>query len=267
MRGSSILVVFIPLLFAIPDAHAGDREVQERAAKKACLTGDASKGTEILADLYIDTSEPVYIFNQGRCFEQNSRYVEAIGRFREYLRKATNASEAEKIDVQKHIADCEVLLARTGAGAGSAPAADPLPAAAVAPQPQPPPPVVTTQSEPVVSIQQAPDTEPSMAGSGLRTVGVVTGAVGGAALIAAVALNLKANGMIDDLRSHYNKDTDSSSKTYKTLSEVGYGVGAAFVAGGVVLYYLGWTAGDRTKVALLPSFASGTAGAILEGAF
>jgi hypothetical protein len=29
---------------------------------------------EILAGLYVDTNDPTYIFNQGRCFEQTHRY-------------------------------------------------------------------------------------------------------------------------------------------------------------------------------------------------
>jgi glutamine amidotransferase-like uncharacterized protein len=44
------------------------------------------------------------LFNQGCCFEQNNRYEEAIARFREYLRKATDASAADKAVVVKHIA-------------------------------------------------------------------------------------------------------------------------------------------------------------------
>jgi hypothetical protein len=88
-------------------AWAGRIENQERAARKACLTGDPKRGVDILADLFIDTDDPTYIYNQGRCFEQNSRYEEAITKFREYLRKAGSASAADKADAEKHIADCQ----------------------------------------------------------------------------------------------------------------------------------------------------------------
>ena len=56
------------------------------------------------AVFYLETSDPVLLFNQGCCFEQNNRYEEAIARFREYLRKATDASAADKAVVVKHIA-------------------------------------------------------------------------------------------------------------------------------------------------------------------
>ena len=50
---------------------------------------------------------------------------------------------------------------------------------------------------------------------------------------------------------------------------VSYGVGAACVATGAILYYLGAQAGKNGNagVALLPAFAPGTAGAVLTGAF
>jgi tetratricopeptide (TPR) repeat protein len=85
------------------------KESKERAAKKACLTGDPVKGVELLTDLFIDTNDPTYIFNQGRCYEQSNRYEEAIGRFREYLRKAKSAPAAERAEAEKHIADCQAL--------------------------------------------------------------------------------------------------------------------------------------------------------------
>lgn len=92
----------------------------ERAAKKACLSGDYTKGVSILADLFVDTNNPTYLFNQARCYEQNLRYVEAAERFREYLRKAPQVGDSEKADVEKHIADCESAAAARG---GATPAA------------------------------------------------------------------------------------------------------------------------------------------------
>ena len=53
---------------ARPARHAQNREAQEKAAKKACITGDYRKGVEILADLYVESNDPTYVYNQGRCF-------------------------------------------------------------------------------------------------------------------------------------------------------------------------------------------------------
>jgi hypothetical protein len=78
-----------------------------KTAKKACLSGDYVKGVSILADLFVETGDPNYLFNQARCYEQNLRFVEAAERFKEYLRKAPQLGESERADVEKHIADCE----------------------------------------------------------------------------------------------------------------------------------------------------------------
>ena len=99
------------------EAFAGkpsSRTERERLAKKACLTGDPVKGVTLLAELYLDTNDVTYLFNQGRCFEQNRRYEDAVARFREYLIKGgAKLSEDDKALAQKHIDACESYLVRT----------------------------------------------------------------------------------------------------------------------------------------------------------
>jgi hypothetical protein len=107
-------------------AQAG-REAQERAAKKACLVGDTTRGVEILTDLFVDTNDPTYIFNQGRCYEQNRLYEQAISRFREYLVKAKSASREERADAEKHITDCQAYMAEAEAKKTASTAAEPTP--------------------------------------------------------------------------------------------------------------------------------------------
>jgi serine/threonine-protein kinase len=257
MRKLGFCIGFLSLVIAAPAASAGTRDAKERAAKRACLNGDPAKGVELLTDLYIDTNDPNYLFNQGRCYEQNNRYEDAIGRFREYLRKVSSMTDADKADVasaQKHIADCEKLLGRK-----------------VAPEPPPPPPLPPPLPEPqpaphpvVVALQ--PQTAPAApAGGGLRIAGIVTASVGAATVLAGVGLNLKANSMVGDVQNLYDRDRYDSSKSYKTLSMVAYGAGAACLAGGALLYYLGVRAGNR--VAVTPVVGHGTAGALLGGTF
>jgi hypothetical protein len=148
------------LLAASSATAAASEESLERAAKKACLAGDVAKGVAILADLYVRTDDPVFIFNQGRCFEQNGRYQDAIIRFREFLQKRRDAGQSSDASAEQHIAQCQALLdaqrqrdkpepsaapAPTAAqpsvpvapAAPSAPA--PAPAPSVAPPPPPPP--------------------------------------------------------------------------------------------------------------------------------
>ncbi|HEX7500247.1 MAG TPA: hypothetical protein VF524_08060 [Polyangia bacterium] len=118
-------------------------------------------------------------------------------------------------------------------------------------------------------IQQSNPQPASESGSGLRTAGIITAAVGGAALVTGVILNLKVNSMASDMQktNGYTDGKDSDRKTYETLGWVGYGVGAACVATGAVLYYLGVRAPGTASVALVPTFAPGQAGAIVKGVF
>jgi hypothetical protein len=260
--------LILSLLLVAPYAQAagGGNEAKERAARKACLRGNTDKGVEILTDLYLDTKDATFIFNQGRCFEQNHKYEDAIARFREYLLKAPNITDADRTETQKHIADCQTYLGKV-----EAPAA--IVAAPASPPPAPPPavapvaPAVVPPAQAAVSIQQPAETTSS--GSGLRTAGVVTASAGGALLITGVILNLKVNSMSKDLENHYLTSTNSSRENYKTFSQVSYGVGAACVAGGALLYYLGSRSGNASsaQVTLAPALAPGAIGAIVGGSF
>jgi tetratricopeptide (TPR) repeat protein len=107
------LVVAACLFLAARAAQAREADAKERAAKTACLAGDYVKGVGLLSELYVSTTAPVYIYNQGRCFEQNHRYEDAISRFREYLRVG-KVSRADKTDAQKHVSDCQEQLAKQG---------------------------------------------------------------------------------------------------------------------------------------------------------
>jgi len=236
-----------------PANRAATKEAKERAAKKACLTGDAVAGVAILTDLYLDTSDTTYLFNQGRCFEQNRRYEDAIGRFREFLVKAKELSAEEKADTDKHIAACETYAHGGKPAEASKTAAEPPP---------------NEQRTPSQVVAASPVDSPSRAGDGLRTAGLVVAGVGGAGLVAGLVLNLKVNSMSSDLEANYGLASDATRKHYKTAGWIAYGTGAACLAGGAVLYYLGWRRGDRaSSMALLPTVGPDMAGTVLVGAF
>jgi tetratricopeptide (TPR) repeat protein len=238
-------------------ASGGDKESRERAAMKACLTGDAAAGVALLTDLFIDTKDTTYLFNQGRCFEQNRRYEEAIGRFREYLIKTKNLRPEDKADTEKHIAACESYLQTKGT-----PTAKPEPPTAVVERP----PVVESKPAQVVVVPATPS--PVRAGSGLRTAGVVVAAVGAAGVVTGLVLNLKANSMSRDLENLYDPSVDSSRKSYESGTWIAYGAGAACLVGGAVLYLLGWRSGASTaSVALVPTVGPEMAGTALRGRF
>ena len=106
-----------------------------------------------------------------------------------------------------------------------------------------------------------------------RLLGLLTAASAAvAALVAAAVLNVKANSMIDEMETTnngYSSAKANDRKTYESLSWVGYGVGAACVATGAVLFGIGLKSGGSasTSVALLPVVGPGQAGVSLAGGF
>lgn len=130
------------MLAAPVAARATGGTATERAAQAqtACLTGDYAKGVAILAELYVSTRNAIYIFNQGRCFEQNGKYEEAILRFREYQRKNAAAGQAPDPVAAEHIADCQALWDKQKAAppAAPGPAAGAVAAPAAPVETQPP---------------------------------------------------------------------------------------------------------------------------------
>jgi hypothetical protein len=243
-------------------AGAAQLQAQERAAKKACMTGDPATGVAILADLFMDTGEPTYIYNQGRCYEQNNRCEDAIARFREYVRKANNASAAERKDVEKHIADCQALLAQ---GPTLAPGA----AAAVVPPPSPP--ALTTVPEPPAQVVAASTPPARNAGRGLRIAGITCGAVGVASIGTGIYFYTRAVSYSNKVAKQpvRNPSDESAGKNAETMQWVFYGIGGAAIATGVVLYVLGRpsTAAAGPVATFAPLVGPGVAGLSAQGAF
>jgi hypothetical protein len=258
---AAAVVLSVSLLGWSPQSYAkGRTESPENAAKKACAAGNFRKGVEILADLYVRTDDATYVFNQGRCYEQNHQWVSAIDRFREYLRKGKRLPASVAAEAEKHIADCKVLLDEENARNAPppqptpvlAPVAVPRPEAPPAPQPTPPPP--------------SPATSP---GGALRTTGLVIGGVGIAGLATAVALNLKANSLADEANKTHDPATKSSQQSYKTGAIICYGVGAASLVTGTTLYLIGRSKGKTgtSDLAILPLWSPNQAGLAVRGEF
>ncbi len=252
--------------WTVPAAAAGKNKLsREKAAKKSCAMGDVKKGIEILADLLVETNNSTYIYNQGRCYQQNRRCDEAVDRFREYLRKAVGISQREREDVEKQILDC-----------GGAPqvVASPPPRLEPPIAPPPPPPTVTEAPLPEIAATATPAPKAeSTAGRSLRITGIVAASVGVASVVTGVLLALKtqdlAQQMRDDLSDNrYDRDTESRRSTYETAGWICYGVGAAAVATGATLYLLGWRAARaEASLTFLPTVDSRSAGLTLHGAF
>jgi hypothetical protein len=267
-----VLSFLLAGILSTSPARAANREARERMARTACLAGDYAKGVTILSELFVQTNDPTYIYNQARCFQQNSKFQEAISRFQEHLRVGKKLSEEDKAETQKQISDCQAqLAAQSGQTVTAAPAvqaAPPVapPTATQTPAAQAP----TVAPAPVIAEQAVPSNSSPVPGAGLRTAGVITAAVGGAALVAGVILNLKVNTMASGFQNlnGYTDSKESDRKSLETLGWVSYGAGAACVATGSVLYILGLQGKQgSSSMAFVPAFGPGGAAAILKGAF
>jgi hypothetical protein len=280
MRRLGILTTLLSVLLASSLAHATNREAKERAARKACLSGDYAKGVEILSDLFLDTNDATYIFNQARCFEQNNRCEEAIGPFREYLRKARGLTTEDKADTERHIAGCQALLGlktsptsagdgaitgtpKTEAPAPAAPSATPSPPSLVAP----PPPDAPEQ----VAAANTAQTVATHPGRGLRIAGIAFGAIGVVSVGTAIYYYTRAKSYSDKVSGQTvpNSSDLSAGRHAETMQWVFYGAGAAAIATGTLLYVLGWQAPDagRAVAGVAPLLGPGVAGISARGAF
>jgi hypothetical protein len=238
----------------------GKTDSLERSAKKACAAGDYAKGVEILADLYVRTDDPTFIFNQGRCYEQNHQWTRAIDRFREFQLKAPSRDQDAVVESEKHIAKCKTYLSEDEAkalapppGHGQATAVDP---------PASPPPELPKPPIEVVVAPPPPPPAPVAAHSVLPTVGIVVGSAGLASLVTAVVLNVKAN-------SYADVGDESNLNAFKNGAWVCYGVGGAALATGIVLFALGHRGSEpkQSGVVVSPILAPGGTGLALRGGF
>lgn len=263
MRGTAILLAcLLPLAREWPvQARSKNKpEDPEILARKACAEGDFRTGVSILADLYVHSKVNTYIYNQGRCYEQNHQWVSAIDRFREYLRKSSGLSSEDAAETESHIAECKRLLdeeqSRHAPSQGLAPPSV-TPTSSAASQPP-------SAAQPVQGAPTTITTPPAgvESGSTLRTTGIVVGSVGLATVVTAVILNLKANQLADS-------GDGSGQKSYRNGALICYGVGGAAVAAGIVMYSLGHkaTGTQSTGVALLPVWTLGGATLAVRGDF
>ena len=254
---SSLVLGFVVVTFALPASAQKARSTittREKVAKKACLVGDYQRGVDILADLFIETGDPNHLFNAARCLQMANRWVESISRFNEYLRKAKGISDSERAETERHIASCEASLAKTAAQA--------VPVARVeTPASEPVPPAVTTKP--------APPPSDGSQGTGMRTAGIICAAVGLVAVATGVGLALKTQGIASDAQKSggATQAQEDQRKSLENWGWVSYGVGAAAIATGAVLYIVGWPGDKSTSVSLLPAVAPNGAAIILRGSY
>jgi hypothetical protein len=246
------LVIALPGLLAAAPARAQTRtDPRPAEAKTACAAGDVQKGVRLLAELYVATNDAIWIFNQGRCYQQNGQPEQALTRFKEYLRKAKDAAPDDITDAQTYVKELEAELA--------------------ARQPTSPAPAATVTAP---------------AGGGLSTsgrgftdrqiVGLAVGGLGVAALGAGAFFSYKVHATeqeVNDLihgetlvQAGTLKTSDRSGARYELLQWISYGVGVGALAVGTTTFLFGRRA-ERGGLSLAPVLGPGLAGSALCGSF
>ena len=266
-RALALTVLFVLEAARVQAAPADSRAVE---ARKACAAGNVDRGIDLLAELVAETGDPNAVYNQARCYQQNGRARPALDRFREYLRIARGIPAAERAEVNGHIRELEAELVR-------AITPPPIVPPAAAPEPRGGP----AQS---VDAGLAATAGPRDAGRSrrLRLLGIATGGLGVAAVASGMYFSYQVSrlqGRIEGQRgpvpaADLRRELDRGER-YESLQWVGYGVGAAALTGGVLLYLLGRPGeGPARLVAMVvPAPAGGPPGvpaggaALLRGSF
>lgn len=245
---------------AQPD-QAQQEDPRPQDAQRACLAGDTAKGIALLADLYVETRDPTWLFNQGRCHQQNGQNEQALLRFREFLRVGREQSPELAKRAEALISEIEAEAARGRAGG-----APPLPA--------PPPP--RTSAAPSPDLAASGGRQPRFTGK--QVTGMVVAGFGVAALGAGAFFSFKVQSAESDVNQLVKgqtlveagqlKERDRAGARYELMQWISYGVGLAALTAGATTFYLGQRTNERgASISVVPSFLPTGGGASLRAAF
>lgn len=240
-------------------------------ARIACLAGDWQKGVRLLAEVYVATKEPTWLYNQGRCYQQSNQGAMAITRFRDYLRVAPPENPLVA-KAKTYIAEIEADLKKNEPAAAPAPA----PAPTIVVQPAP----VQVTTTPAVVVTSPSSEAPPQRSVAARAATVSLLGVGALGLGLGVFSSLKVSALQSDAESGkvgagQLEANRSDASRYETLQWVGYGVGAAALVGAGVVYGLSGRRGSSDGAAsaradggrLSAMWTRGSAGLLWEGTF
>jgi tetratricopeptide (TPR) repeat protein len=273
---------------ALAGALAAKDSAKAKQAQQFYKEGHYEDAAKIFTELSVDyPDKPAFTRNLGACYYYLHRPEPAISNLREYLDRGKNITEKDRTEVDGWIAEMEKLREQTAAATSAAPAVVvPPPPVVAAPavdsnQPPvvatpapavPPAPIAPVAAPPAPALAPAAETvapaQPT-AGQGMRIAGITCGALGLASIGTAIYFYTRATSLSDKITT---SDAPSASdyqsgKTAQTMQWVFYSVGAAALATGSVLYYLGWRAAEPGQTAVAPMVGPGFAGLSAKGAF
>jgi hypothetical protein len=251
-------VAWAPLPAAAQTAPTGQPsdDPRPREARAACAAGEIQKGIRILADLYADDEDLTWVYNQGRCYQQNGWADEAIERFQEYLRRAKDITPAERAEVEKFIGELETRRQRRDLDVSTLT----------------PPPVPT----PAPAVQTTLPPAPDPIDRRLTIAAISLGGAGVVGLAGGLFFGARVNRLEQEVESWNGRDEGKvSTADYRAREQsahrnyiaqwVSYSIGALALAGsGACLYLKLRRTQSEPAVALVPTFMPGGGGGQLR---
>jgi hypothetical protein len=213
-------------------------------ALTACASGDVQRGIALLAELYAQTRNPAFVFNQGRCYQQNGQREPAAQRFREYLRVGQQEPLVDRQRAEVYIKEIEEALERERTAAALSP----------------PPPVATASPRRT-----------------LRLTGFALAGASAVALGSGAFLSWRVQAKEQQVEGPFAREpgvVDGSTLSgqlsdggrLETWQYISYGLGVASLAGAVTVFALsGWPwAGESQALAFAPVAAPGSLGGLVR---
>jgi tetratricopeptide (TPR) repeat protein len=305
MRAALLVLVALFLGFGLlsTSALAADSSTEEarkhfQKGQQLFDVGRWDEAAEAFERAYSARNDPTFIYNMAQAYRRKGDAKRALELYKNYLIKAPKA--AQRAEVEERIAALQKQVEesdRSGKSLAPTPTPAPVPAPVVDPAPLPVPapatvydpapapapaaapmyvPAPAPASAPTYIpaqarlVEPAPASQPSSSpGRGLRISGIVSGALGLAAVGTGIFLSLETDQYSSSVENGtiFNPYFDDRGKLYEKLQWVSYGVGAGLIATGAILYVVGATKAKAPRVVMVPTVLPGGAGLGAQGAF
>ena len=280
-------------------AWADDAAAAREHAQKATTFYKLAKYDDAIAEFeaaYEAKSDPALLYNIAQCHRLAGHDSEALRLYRNYLKDAPRGP---------YRAQAEQWIAALEKSAAERPAAPVTPATPETPPPPPidtapvnEPPLTPPASGPVATPPTPPNPTPESPigppalpnsvtapvpppiqpapATGHRTAGVVIASIGGAFVVGGVVCGLvaraEAKKVEDAAAAHdaFDPAVEKTGRNAQTAQWIGYGIGAAGLAVGVILIATSPSSTEgapQSRVALAPLAGPGLGGALMRVAF
>jgi tetratricopeptide (TPR) repeat protein len=265
-----------PLALYAPASLAGESALEEAKALVSRATveynvGRFDQALELYTQAYEKYSKPALLFNIGQCHRLLGHYERALFFYHGYLREQPEATNRPLVE-QRIDESQRALEAQRAAEADAARSRAAQPVAPVA---QPAPAPVTTAVAPSPAVFSAPvdsgEHTTTSGSSALWIAGFATAGVGVALIGTGIGFGLHAESVSNELTqlsgqkgawsAHYQSEYDSG-KSAATTANILIAAGAAAVAGGAVLTWIGWPKSKSASAAYATPVPGGIAAGV-----